>query len=343
VGIALGYLLAHRLKRWLFAVEAAIGLYSISAVALIMTTGSYASEKFLGVFPVLPQLCVLYSVAFLLPPAVLIGVSIPVLSRYMEAGDSARPFDRAYLFYNFGAAATILIVEFSVLPHARMSRAVLLVAAINLLIALLLFLMRRAWQGEDAHPLSLRVTDARKTIALVLLSMASAGYQLLLLKMGTFVFGPFRENFSLTVFTAIVYISAGTFIQSRKKLSFAWLLQAGACSILAEAALFKTSAFFLSYALARYGHIMAAAFLLKMTWIAFWGLPLLVFGMSVPVLLSESAYRHVENASGALLFYSSAGNALGFAAMFFIIHPLLPYGAMMATLALLLVAASIIH
>ena len=37
-GIALGYLLAHRLKRWLFLVEAGIGLYGIGSMALMLRT-----------------------------------------------------------------------------------------------------------------------------------------------------------------------------------------------------------------------------------------------------------------------------------------------------------------
>ncbi|MBN1520984.1 MAG: hypothetical protein JW928_00510 [Candidatus Aureabacteria bacterium] len=342
LGIAAGYLLAHRLKRWLFAVEIFIGLYSISAVFLILQTESYASDRFLHILPVLYPLSIAYSIGFLLIPSVLIGISIPVLSRYMTMQKEEKPFDKTYLLYNLGAALTILLIEYAVLQNLSVSSAVFLVGCLNMAIGIVLFFLRDIYRGEKIHPLSLRLLSQKTIAALLVFSLVSASYQLLLLKMSTFVFGPFRENFSLTVFTAIIYISIGTFLHSRFSLRFRDLVRLALFFILMEMAFFKLSAFFLSYALARYGHILLLFRAIKILWISLWGLPLLVFGMGVPVLLKETSTEHIENSSGVILFYSSIGNTLGYAVMFFIIHPYLKYGAMFIALALFLFLASII-
>ena len=331
-GIALGYLLAHRLKRWLFLVEAGIGLYGIGSMALILRTESFSSDHFLGLFPIFSGASLIWLLLYLAPPSILIGVSIPVLSRYMARSRADGAFDRTYFFYNLGAAATILMIEFALLQLLSISLTVYLVGGVNLAIAAALFAQRAIYRAETVHPLNLRLVGGRKLIAFLLFSMISAGYQLLLMKMNTFVFGPFRENFSLTVFMAIAYISLGTWIQSRWPTSFVNLLRRGLYGLGFVLATFGLSTYLYALVVSGLGESPLLIGLAKLAWIGLWALPLLVFGMGVPVLLRETAFTHVENASGLVLFYSAAGNALGTALLFFVLHPLLGYGALLLCL-----------
>ncbi len=340
LGIAVGYLLARFLKRWLFAIEIGIGLYSMGTMWLILKTESFASDMFLGLFPILPGTSLLYSTIFLLPPAILIGTSIPILSRYMSASRRDKPFDITYILYNFGAGATVLLIEFLILQYWPVSRAVALFGTVNIVVGICLFGLRRIYREETVHRIDFSVLPAGKMTALFIFSAASASYQLLLLKMATFVFGPFRENFSLTVFTAILAIALGTCLQSRRPVSFRTIIHAAAVTIFLEMALFKASVLFLAYAMGATADSVALALAIKVVWVVAWGVPLLFFGMSVPVILHEISYRHVENASGLVLFLASAGNVSGYILMFFLIHPLFPYGTMFVFLGVLALLAS---
>ena len=342
LGIAIGYLLAHRLKKWLFLVEICIGLYSILAVFLIIKTKSYASDRFISILPVSYFLSIIYSIIFLLTPSILIGVSIPILSKYMANQRENKPFEKAYYFYNLGAASIILFIEFIVLQNISISKTIYFTGLINIAIGIILYMVRDLYRNEKIQPLLFKITNNNRIASFIVFSLVSASYQLLLLKMCTFIFGPFRENFSLTVFTAVIFISLGTWIQSRIKLNFHSLIKISITTVLLEMLLFKISVFFLSYTLARYGHILFLFRLAKITWICFWGIPLIAFGMSVPVFLKEFKSKHIENSSGIVLFFSSLGNTLGYALMFFLIHPFLTYGTMFTVLILLLLSSLLI-
>src|SRR5207249_3764098 len=128
-GIGFGSLYAHRLWRWLWLIEALVGLSGVIFAIGAGRFGPLVSSAVIvrggleeSLFVCILLLCV---------PAFLIGCSLPLFSGYLERVGSKRAFHKAYSVYNFGAALTVLIVEFWLLRFLGIRATVLTMAAFN--------------------------------------------------------------------------------------------------------------------------------------------------------------------------------------------------------------------
>lgn len=114
LGIGLGTLCAHRFLRFLWVIEAGIGVY-----AALMAIFQAPIDRF--VFTQIPFLgtniaaCALVAFCLLAVPAFLVGCSVPLFASYLGTLRTRRVFATTYAIYNIGAAVTALAMEFLLL------------------------------------------------------------------------------------------------------------------------------------------------------------------------------------------------------------------------------------
>jgi spermidine synthase len=339
LGIGLGSAYAHRLWRWLWAIEAGIGLYgaliafSQPVVERIVYAGS-------SMFADTLSGSILVCVLLLLVPTFLIGCSVPLFAGYFGRanGHHARvSFSWVYMVYNLGAAGTALLIEFWLIRTFGIRDTVALFAAVNLLIAIGLRARFKHMREEEKREAAgsfvignvFRLIPASRWLPLVLASIASAIFQLFMVKYAELVFGPFRESFALVLSLILFGITLGAQLVRRFAPGFStvmWLNLAGLLWLMLAAG----PAIYVYAAL--YGLVVDHFWwLVLLKWLMLAGLmllPAIGFGATIPALLahpgSESA--EVSRESGALLFISSLANVAGFLLMVFVLHRLLDYG-----------------
>jgi spermidine synthase len=341
LGIGLGTLYAYRLFRWLWAIEAGIGLY-----AALMVAGYSWIEKFLYLeFPSLGAnvlTSALVSFVVLLTPAFLIGCSIPLFAGYSSALGRSHVFSITYAIYNLGGVLTVLLMEFVLLRLSGLHFAGLLLAALNGAVALAVYaLIRTAPLIARPPRIHLRF-PGRVLIALAIASVASAVFQLFMLKLAGFVFGPYNESFSLVLANVFLGLAIGSVLSTRSEMSFRGALLVCLAGLTFTLAFLPNVVSVYAWLHARVVESYPLVVSLKFVFVfVMMGAPSIGFGAMIPTLLKS--YRHIARESGQLLFVSSMANALGFLLMGFLLHRYLDYGPLLLLLTMMTAAALLLH
>jgi len=349
LGIGWGSLLAHRLWRYLWLIEAAIGVYALAMVLAMPWLEMLIYSNTL-MLPSGLTGSVIVCVILLCIPAALIGCSVPLFSTYLErqAAVGHNAFSQVYSVYNIGAAFTALAIEFYLIRWLGINTTVVFFAAINVVVAVGLYAgysgLRKLNEVHQVLP-SLRSVLAslswQRAWPLILASMASAVFQLFMLKYAELVFGPFRESFALVLSIVLLGIVLGSLLVRYTGISFYRLMMLAVVSVLAMLLLAGPAIYLYAaiYELINVSYVWTV--IGKWLWLAgLMLLPATAFGATIPALLQHD--DEVSQESGALLFISSCANAAGFLLMVLVLHPLLDYGVQLlvviclATLALLL-------
>lgn len=230
LGIALGSFFTHRIWRYLWMIELGIGAYAAAFAVWFAFSPGFMITHVTSYAATGPDAVVILVFAFLAVPSFLIGASVPLFSLYLDAAGktASERFTQVYLFYNLGAVLFILMIEFVLLRMIGARASLYCIAAVNVVIGLTLRAITphipemRALPGRRAGWTSLIRVE---TGLLFLLSMLSGVYQLLFLKLVSFLFGPYKENFTLTVAVTLAMIVAGAALVRKGRLSFQrWLL-----------------------------------------------------------------------------------------------------------------------
>ena len=335
--MGVGAKLARRAYRWLFVFELATGLYALGFPLLMRWL---ARQPMLAEVAGSAPLTIAATFALLVFPSLLIGFTIPLFAAYIKAYlRHGEAFPRIYAAYNFGALLAILGVEFLLVRHYGIANSLALAGAANVAIGLALLFLRPA-AASPALPPPHRFAP-RTLTALAAVSMASAVFQMFLLKLSFLVFGPHRENFAMTLAVVMLGITLGTILAARSRISFVTLVLFLPLAIgliflgfvpLVEA--YQSSvAWFQGGELVFFLHKFAAI-------CAFALAPMVLFGATLPVLMR--AEREVAGEAGQLLFVAGTANAAGFLIYVSIGHPLLATGVVVAAIALFALAAAIL-
>lgn len=325
LGIGVGTLLAHRLWSYLWLLEACIG-----GCGVLFALGADRLDRWLyGTLPLLGSgigASILICFFLLCLPAFAIGTSLPLFAGYLSRLDSGRVFARAYTVYNFGAALTVLLIEFLLLRLFGLTNAVLFVASINGFVALSLLLGFGRLRGQRPRPADAARYPGRFLVALALASVASAVFQLLMVKMAECLFGPFRETFALVLALIFLGIALGSTLTETYRLSFGQVVTAALVGMLVVVAGFPlfTRAYALLYPAVAGIYPPAVTAYKLVTLALLMGLPATAFGSTIPALLTVQ--RNVARESGQLLCVSSLANAVGFLLMALVLHRHLEYG-----------------
>ncbi len=216
LGIGVGALFAHTLWRFLWLVEAGIGLYGLVFVLCYESVGAwFYSGGSVGLGRILFGCCVLLGL-----PSFLIGCSLPLFAGYLGRLSSGRVFAKAYTLYNFGAAATTLLIEFWLLRLVGLRNTVLSMATLNLLVSLLLLAGFRDLRTARPAPQEPARLPMNQWLALAFASVASAVFQLLMIKIAECLLGPFRETFALVLCVVLLGIAVGSALTERFQIQF---------------------------------------------------------------------------------------------------------------------------
>ncbi|HHH28775.1 MAG TPA: hypothetical protein ENK57_10590, partial [Polyangiaceae bacterium] len=246
-GIGLGALHARRWHRWLWLIEALIGVYAV----LFALGFSALSPADIGAW--LPKVTggpiamIATVVAIVAVPSVLIGCSVPLFASYLSEAQpldgerrEADSFARVYTLYNLGAGACVLLIEFWLLRSLGLTWSVVGIALVNFATAAGL---ERYVDDAELEPLPPpKAGWSTPLLVLMVVSAASAIYQLLILRFVGTVFGPFHENFALVLWLAMTGLALAAWLVRRRELGLSAWLVGGGIALLGSALLLGDAA-----------------------------------------------------------------------------------------------------
>jgi predicted membrane-bound spermidine synthase len=331
LGIGVGTLVAHALWRYLWLIEAGIGLY---AVGLMLAQGPLAELLYrrLPGIGLGPGSSMVVAVVVLTAPAFLIGAGLPLFAGYLRVLAPRRSFSAAYGLYNLGAAATALLIEFFLLRHLGLRWTTLLVAAINGAVAVLLVTAFRDVRGRVPPRQAGTPILSSTLVALALASLASAVFQLLGVKLVESVIGPFHETFAVVLAVVFVGQAAGSALVATRRLTFERCMLLVLAGVLGLLGGLKALAFGYAWLYPMAAERYSTAVLLKLGFAAVaLGVPLLGFGATIPALLRTD--DNVARDAGRLLCVSSVANAAGFLLMAFVLMRHVDFGPTLVLIA----------
>ncbi|MFN8671834.1 MAG: tetratricopeptide repeat protein [Candidatus Sericytochromatia bacterium] len=335
LGVGLGTKIAHKLSGYLWLVEGLIGFY-----ALIFGL-SYPLFDTLF-FKILPNnIYYISSITILLLfiPTILIGISLPLFSEYFkEIEKSDKIFDLSYSIYNIGAFITAFAIEFYLIREFGIKKSLFLIASLNILTSIsLIYLFGKKKVNIIQENI---IQDKNIIYPLILISIASAIFQLLILKIAELIFGPFNETFAMVVSLTLLGIALGSFISYRIKISFNFLALTNIISLAFFVVFFKD--IMLQFSSIYKFFPSENIIILKMLTLSIFMLwSSISFGGAIPTLMKKEL--NVAKESGHLLFISSLANALGYILMLLAIHPYFKYGQIILIISLLIFFALILH
>ena len=340
LGIGVGARYAHRLWNRLWQIEALIGIYGI---AFVLSRNMIEHLLYNGM-GFLPSLAgpVLLGTVLLLFPALLLGCSVPLFAGYLGRMNDGPVFSRVYAIYNLGAAATALLIEFWLIRQFGITGTVIVFGLVNLLAAGLLFLTAGPIASVAPEEEHAGVLPRNHIASLVLVSIASAVFQLFMVKIAEMMFGPFRESFALVLSIILFGIAAGSFLVRRLKVSYGRLMLVNVIGLFLFIVLYRDLLFVYADLYEKASeHGMAIIYLKGVVLLLLMAIPATTFGATIPALLNST--REVAKESGTLLYISSLANVAGFLLMALVLHQYLDYGVQLLVISGLVTIALVVY
>lgn len=336
LGIGIGARYAHRLWSRLWAVEAMIGVYGIG-FALSHDAIEHLLYNGMGFMPGLAGPIILGTV-LLLFPALMLGCSVPLFAGYLGRMNDGPMFSRVYGIYNLGAAATALLIEFYLIRKFGVTGTVIVFGTVNILAAGMLYLGSGAIALMPPEPTVKTDTPRNQIISLILVSIASAIFQLFMVKISELMYGPFRESFAFVLAIILFGIAFGSFLVKRLNITYGKLLLANLIGLLLFIALYRDLLLIYADLYEKAVEHGAAILFLKGGILALlMGIPAVTFGATIPAMLN--ARNEVAKESGRLLYISSLANVGGFLLMALVLHQYLDYGVQLLVISALVSAS----
>jgi spermidine synthase len=337
VGIALGSRFASRRFPFLPLLEIATGLYALILPCILRWLSGQSSMALISASPILTIAATIILIA---PPGLLIGFSIPLFSayiKYFRVGSLS--FRGIYNAYNLGAVLSLLAVELILVRHCGIRLSLAIVGGINIGNGIFLLLMK-AVPPAIPHGLP-RMFPDRAVIALAVASFSSAIFQMFFLKLIYHFFYPQAENFAIGLSIILLGVFLGSWLASKGRISFESYLIAGAFILGLIYVAYDPLIRFFTGLLPWSRLSIFTNVALKLFFGAVFALgPMIIFGALIPSLMDTEV--EVAGESGYLLFISGLANAAGYLAYVFIGHPLLPAGALLASLGMALLLVSLV-
>jgi hypothetical protein len=320
---------------YLWLIEAAIGLCGAAFAfsADVFETLLYGS---LSILPIGLTGNIVACVLLLVIPAFLIGCSVPLFAGYMSRLASGAVFSWVYAVYNVGAALTALLIEYLLIRWFGIQGAMLGFVTLNLLIAIVLrfgfdAIRKPYWLAADG----ISHISRRQWLGLIPVSMASAVFQLFMIKLAEMILGPFRESFALVLSIILIGIAVGSMLVRNWGLKFQTVLLIAMFGLLFLIAGVEPVGYLYAQLYEQAAEAYLSSVLLKWGCLALlMGIPSVAFGATIPALLQEKQ-GNVSRQSGQLLFVSSMANVAGFLLMVFFLHRYLDYGVQLLVISML--------
>jgi spermidine synthase len=211
----------HNLLRGYAVVEAIIGLAALSFHAVFVATTEAAHASWLpalGNDMLATIVKWLLSAALILPQAILLGMTFPLMSGGLLRRHPERPGEALALLYftnSLGAAAGILVSGFVLIERVGLPGAMQIAGIINLALAAIVWIIA---PGRDPVPLPIvdqpdrRHLDAPEGLLLVIAALtgtASFIYEIVWIRMLALVLGASTHSFELMLSSFILGLALG--------------------------------------------------------------------------------------------------------------------------------------
>lgn len=314
VGLALGSFWSYRFSRQLPYVELIIGFYALAMAALFWFFGldiipAVTALPFSTVFDVVFTVALLVFV-----PAVAVGFSVPLFSRYLEQFVKKKEgFSVTYVLYNLGAAISVIAVEYIGIRLFGLTASLVTFGTLNILIGLTLLRLER----PSAAPL-MRVREyyarfRRDSNALFVVSIASGILQATVFGLYEFIIGPLNGHFAYIIAMMLLGLSYSAMLVSAFRWRFATALVAASVTMLTVFAFLHYFILGYAYMVQFFNEVLTpsyTAYAFQITLFAFVTLvPVFgVIGATVPALVRT----HGQLSAGWFLGVASLGNAFGY-------------------------------
>lgn len=128
-----------------------------------------------------------------------------------------RVFGAVYSVDNFGAAITVLTIEFWLLRHFGIRHSIV---ALNGVTGLSLRLFMSEVAAAPPPPSTRARFSSSDLLALATAGVASAIFQLVMIKVAECSLGPFRETFALVLSIVLLGIALGILLTMRRRVEF---------------------------------------------------------------------------------------------------------------------------
>ena len=342
-GLALGYALLGRLTHALLSrarargrpervllaygcIEASIGLWALAFPALFGAAQT-ASLAVPSGFASGLAFDVALSACLVVPPAVLMGGTIPMLTQALSRSlaDATRLHALVYASNSFGAFAGALSAGYWLLPTLGLVGALRAMALVNLAAGAALAAL--GWRGEralaapegpPARPPGIAAFAALATLS----GFAMMTLQTILIRLGGLAFGASQFTFSLVVAVFVLCIALGSFAVSALRRIPDWLLVANLWTLLVLLALLYAGLEDATYWAHRLRTLFApsdaaafAPFQLAIfaSVLAVIGLPVAASGATLPLIFHRLRREQglLGQAAGRLYGWNTAGSLLG--------------------------------
>lgn len=256
-GLGLGSYLSLKLKRWdlrgtlkfYAGVELLIG---ITALVVPLAIGKFLQihvwiSQFESFTPFLFGIKALFCSIILLPPTILMGLTLPVLIDAASGKPNPRRIGLYYGLNTLGAVAGCALTSFVLIYHLGLTRTNLVAIAINLIIASLAWLCAVRTNSPKSLPIvstaeKQRTVDYWWLLALfALLGFSSLSYEIIWTRLLVLYLQSSTYSFALILIVFLLGISLGSLIYAvfvgQRPLSFSFLRKLAASLQLALAAL----------------------------------------------------------------------------------------------------------
>ncbi len=339
LGISFGAWLSQRFVGYLALIEITIGVYAFLVAGLVNLL-SFDIVTFGGTSNFLVALKLL---VFLVVPTFLIGTCVPLFSRYLheQNSDQSDGFTLVYAAYNFGAVASVLIIEFVLFRLFGLALTTIFIGTLN--IALGITLLTKVRSPTETSMERGHLLQIRPALALFFVSLASGIFQLFYLRITYSIFGPMHENFAIILASSILGIALGAVLSMRMKLSFSkviWLCVG--CFVFFMTGLGVLVHIWSYMAGADVGEVSGIA--LKTTLLLLYPLPVFILlGAMVPLAYQEHQRERPSwqpQLAGQLLAVSSLANGLGALSIGLVLYQVFPLYIIGSIVGVLLVFAA---
>jgi len=337
VGIGFGSLVAHKFIRFLWLIEMLIGLWALGFTYYL---GTMTNVTIIN-HPILASSLVMQlglATIILIIPAILIGMCLPIFSAVISNYKNDHLFATSYMVYHYGGAAVVLLTEFVAIRILGIERCVAIGGIINICIGICLISMPGLFvfdKGKIKRISSIASTEnkiaSNVLYSICLLSVASAIFQITMMKITEAFLGPYQETFAILLFVMLLSIALGS--QIIKK----WALDLNALILINLVGTFfvisqldNIMMLWASYnEMTKHWYGVHVAFKILIVFMCM-GVSGIAYGAIIPAIIKSSST--MAYSAGKLIYICAMANAVGFLLMTIWLHRSFDYGTILLIL-----------
>jgi len=319
------------------AAEAAIGIYALAFPTFFGWVGSLSQAVSFDSIAAAFAFDVFLSALLVLPPTILMGGTIPMLTQSLsrDANDATRLHALVYAFNTAGAFCGALLAGFLLIPWLGLANVMYATAAINLIAGVVFIIAGRSGNPVAMPPESEGAPKvagfAQYCLVSLLSGFAMMSLQTVFIRIGGLSFGSSEYTFAMVVSVFVLCIALGSFAVSSLSRIPDWLLAGNqwlfAGALLAIYTQLDKAPYWIHLLRTQFGngdgdfyayHLAGGA-----AFIALAGIPLACSGATLPLLFhhmrrevndlgSLAGHIYSWNTTGSLLGALSGGYALLF-------------------------------